>query len=428
MVRFSWVNPKFEFLTRYMMRARTGRTIIAINNSGRAEHAGCEQRWAWRAVHGLEPQTEARPLALGRAMHTGLALAYTKAEEPDREEGFRALRKELVRWAMDETNPDDWPKTSEIVEQASSLATRAMTRWWDGDRANVEIVGVELPFRLPLPIPGRVTKRGKPRVSMADATGVLDLVIRDRATGVFYVVDWKSWGGADRNKYTHELQWENARIGYVWALSSALAAFREDAAVGRASLDEMQAVFGTGGHLSFNAGRVAQSMTYRVIRKKAPVPPALNQHKPCKGAGCLSCGGTGKGEVSKVVSDTTADAYRALATTHPHIPPDSYKDHIAVLESKGAAFEWGAEVPVSPEQTDNWLRELYIAGTRMRSSENATEFLRNRRACFPLAGHPCPYRGLCEEDTEANRSAFRRSGAPLNAETETDDDDEIVPF
>lgn len=404
----TWVNQDYAALIDALDQGRPWANVIS--NSRRNRYAECEQSWAYQDLQGLQPVTDPIPLRLGRIFHAALAMAYQHLADPDHTRGLAAVHQELIRWAFEQveksTRPDAWGEIQPLVEQAREMSERTVRRWWQHDRDHLEVVATEIPFRMPLPMPtahrrsyasASKRSRGYTGLSHWDFVGVIDLIVRVKTgptAGTFHVIDHKSWGGSDAQRYQHDLLWEQARVGYAWAVQRAL-----DTVTAKAG-DQLPLCPSGMGH-------VASSMIYNVCRKKPPAEPALNQHRSCKGAGCPSCNNTGKGAISKKVSDTRPDAYRRLAQTHPHIDPADYQEHIEALTARGEVFNYRVEVAVSREHHRNWVDETYEATRRLSEGAKRDRHLRNRRQCAPLAGRPCVFRGLCDEDTPEARSAFR---------------------
>lgn len=400
-----YVNPPDQPLVRVLWRGREWANVLTY--SRRNSFTSCAQRWAYFDLDGLRPPTEPVPLTLGKLVHRGLAAAYARLNDSTNiTECVKAAAAEIALWAFQNASDGmDPQKVQELGDFAAHLCERTVRRYYEHDRQELEVVAIEVPWRAPLPMPGGRT------LSRWDLAGVIDLVARFRTgpmAGHLQVFDHKTWAGSSnsRDRYASDLNADTQRIGYCWGVQGALDALGLD-----------------GKRLT------AHGVCYNVVRKREIREPALNQCPKCKGAGCPVCHQTGKGTVSKTVTDTTPDAYYALRVTHPHIDPADYQAHIDALAARPESFNFREHLWCDPADYPRWLAECYDVSRQMSESVARHRFLRNRRECVPLAGSPCSFRAICQEDCEASRSPFRHVvpvGLKGAAEMRVDEPDEDV--
>lgn len=437
--RATYVNPRYTALADALMRPRDWANVISY--SVRNDFTGCNQRWAWRYIFGLFPKVTPRALEMGDLVHRGLGAAYRHLDDPDPGRGPREADAELTAWIFQRVQDANVPieEASETVQVARHYVQRTLAKFWQNDRQTYELVGVELTWRRPLPMPGKV-RRSRRDLSRWDATGALDLILRVKAgpeAGQYVLLDWKTWAGTPgRDRYLLGLQTDTQRTAYTWALQLTLDELYADNHIGNADL----ALANTGRRALVNG------MLYSVVRKKVVGEPKTTQCPSCKGeapkmTACAKCNRTGVGGISKAPCDTLPDRYRALIAQYPHVDPAPVQPIIDALTIKGDTFQFREHLWVDPATFPAWIEETYEAAHQMAASVNRGRWTRNRRECSPLAGSPCAYRGLCEQDSPDVRGVFdRREPAGLKkayevagSDTEADiasdgGDDVTIPF
>mgnify|MGYP003642654046 CR=1 FL=1 len=423
-----YVNPNYEWLANALYRPRV--KARTISNSRRGGFASCQQRWAWRYQEGLVPKTTALPLRRGSLVHLALAVAYQKLEDPDPAAGYAAMEAVISAWALGQAQQAqlsglyvDWREVEELAQLCRTLAHRTLDRYWESDRAQYTLVGTEIPVRLPIRNP-----YGKRGMSRWDFTGKIDMILLEKATNELHVFDHKTWSGSEGGKAKYEagLMLSPQRIGYMWALIQGTAS---------QSCNWIE----TEGQAALY---VNPSVTFNTIRTKVPSVPKLLQHRTCKGGGCHQCGDTGSMGVGKTVSDTSVDAYRLLAKTHPHIDAAQYAHHIKTLEDRGDIFNFRSAAYVDSDSFEMWEREVYDTAVAMAAAFRSGRYVRNRNECTPwTGGKPCSYRVLCDTEEQSVRQLFDRevpkglTGSNVsaicddaNGAASTDGNDDDLPF
>ena len=127
-----------------------------------------------------------------------------------------------------------------------------------------------------------------------------------------------------------------------------------------------------------------------------------------------------------------------MATTHPHIDPATYADHVQALTARGDVFEFREQVPVEDDAIEGWIGETFTATRHLATAARAKAQLRNRSACVPFVGTRCPWRGLCEDGSilpafarttpKGLRGSSTDPAARPEAEADDGDGEFQVPF
>lgn len=249
---------------------------------------------------------------------------------------------------------------------------------WRDDFARYEVLAVEKSFALP------VTNPASERASRYfDQAGVIDLVVRDRATGLVYVIDHKT-----------------SASGMVADL---LALLRFDF---QASLypDAWERISGE---------RPAGFIANVLVKRRAPKPPRVIRAKskadacPC-GAPLITDAKTGKPVPHALSRDksqsTTGALYRAALREHG-LSEESYAELLAVFDAAPPERYVREGVSRTPEQVAAWRTELYEASRDIRTGR----VYANPR---PSECPRCPYLPLCTSDTPEARSLYRVAEIP----------------
>lgn len=166
------------------------RNILHLSFSQLNTYLTCSQRYYFRYVAGLPPETVASALLLGSSLHAALARFYEgirtgQAENPCDLLAF--FRDDLVRRLATASAPvqysADAPNAQDLMEQGQQLLTTFLDEASPG-LVGLEIVAVELPLAVPL-----VDQQGLPMD--IQLVGVIDLLLRD-PNGNLIAVDHKT--------------------------------------------------------------------------------------------------------------------------------------------------------------------------------------------------------------------------------------------
>lgn len=150
----------------------------------------CSQRYYFRYVAGLPPETVASALLLGSSLHSTLARFYDRLRAGQAEDAAALMaffRDDLVRRLAIASAPvqysADAPTAQDLMEQGQQLLTTFLNDASPG-LAGLEIVSVELPLSVPL-----VDEQGLPMD--IQLVGVIDLLLKD-TQGNLVAVDHKT--------------------------------------------------------------------------------------------------------------------------------------------------------------------------------------------------------------------------------------------
>lgn len=150
----------------------------------------CSQRYYFRYVAGLPPETVASALLLGSSLHSTLARFYDRLRAGQAEDAAALMaffRDDLARRLATASAPvqysADAPTAHELMEQGQQLLTTFLNDASPG-LAGLEIVSVELPLSVTL-----VDQQGLPMD--IQLVGVIDLLLKD-TQGNLVAVDHKT--------------------------------------------------------------------------------------------------------------------------------------------------------------------------------------------------------------------------------------------
>jgi hypothetical protein len=145
-----------------------------------ADYMRCQKYFEWRYVHKLVPKYPATALLFGRAIHEVLAWWYQRNNGPYLEGDICIMFKRIMAQYKDEFSEEEW-YNEKVIDGTAMLTKFVDTAHYN----NWEPLAVEAPFEIMIPTTPS---------SSAKLTGRLDLVVRDRCSGLIYVVDHKTTG------------------------------------------------------------------------------------------------------------------------------------------------------------------------------------------------------------------------------------------
>jgi len=150
----------------------------------------CSQRYYFRYVAGLPPETVASALILGSSLHAALARFYDRLRAGQAEDAAALMaffRDDLARRLAAASAPvqysADTPTALDLLEQGQGLLATFLDEASPG-LVGLEIVSVELPLSVPL-----VDEQGLPMD--IQLVGVIDLLLKD-TQGNLVAVDHKT--------------------------------------------------------------------------------------------------------------------------------------------------------------------------------------------------------------------------------------------
>lgn len=146
-----------------------------IRTSERLELAKCPQAWEWAYVDRIKPVTAAPALRFGTLIHSALEAFYLRGLKrgPKPAETFEILYAQELKTQ----NVMGWYDEDGSWHEAGQLGVEMLNGYYDmyGDDNRWFVLAQEIPFHMPVYHP--VSKR-----LLFTYVGVIDLVVRDRAT------------------------------------------------------------------------------------------------------------------------------------------------------------------------------------------------------------------------------------------------------
>lgn len=359
-------------------------SLRIVTNSERTTSA-CERKWAYRYVEGIVPKGWGpAPLRQGTLVHHLLGAWYREGM-PDDVAGWREAiidpwlqgeHSSLEQQALDEDGVFDaerWAESVEIADEAWGMFRHYVLEYGAHDRAAWEVLGVGLQAARFLGDPrtrsrflvdegGRIWVQG----------GETDLLVRERDTGLTWIVEHKTTQETKLDSYCRKLLLDPQIRGYAWAIHDPIA-----------SLSDVKTPIDVAGVL------------YNVLRKAVPrEPEPLKPRKEGDPSPGLS-------RDKRIV--TTAAVYRAAIQRHG-FNPDNYLDILQELERK--RFFARERVFLSPRELRDWHDDAaWWAIGRMRE-ERAPYHPRQVSVCQGVAPQPCAYASICLEDGAQSRASY----------------------
>lgn len=363
--------------------------LRVITNSERSSLM-CPRRWAFRYVDGLTTSDNPAPLRMGSLWHLCLAAYYRSLQAGAPLDAGQIEAAVIAPWLEQRraavaalVDVDRDALVQEDVDHAALCAgmLRGYVQAWAQDQRTWEIVAVEAQAsrvvpRTPgeeMPLRDRTTVGTVRKTRTWQYAGAMDVVVRNRADGRYWLVEHKTTSEVDLDRYLRKLNFDPQIRGYGWIMLDP--SINSDAAVRDLGKTRLAGVI------------------YNVARKKLPaVPPLL------KGGSALS----------KARIDTTRDAYMGEIAKHG-FNPDDYTDVLDGLT--GRVFFAREAYPFTEPELDAFTHDVVNLARAIQREEAQPYHLRQTAVCTGPAALPCPYQGsICLEDGPMARRAFTVMG------------------
>lgn len=377
------------------MKRQPSRLLRILTNSERTSSA-CARRWWWRYHLGFSGFDSPAPLRQGSLVHRMLAAWYWSGMVLTIDELARDVvgpwqaerRAHVIANLPERDIGDRLAEDMEIAQTALGLVGHYLLHWGDRDRAAWEVIAVEASFARGIPHP----KTGKPIVVMSPDGkrktwvhgGQVDLLIRDRTTGLYWFVEHKTMADEDFEGYFRKLHLDTQVRGYAWAL--------------RAPIDIGSDMFSA----TITAPVAVVGVIYNAIRKAVPRVPPLLKPKPAtrNNPHPVSEG------LSRAKIDTTRDMYLATILANG-FDPGAYADILADLESK--RFFGRQHYPITDRELDGWIVDhaRWALETAARTKLPIDEPPPMQTSLCNDFHRRCEFASLCIEDGLENRRSFR---------------------
>lgn len=374
-------------------------TAVVLSNSRRGSVTGCKYRFFLEQILGLRREQVAAPLRLGTLWHEYMRRGLMTAD---------------WSWAQEVLEDPEIQQDEEVGPLVLGMARTAAPKIQDFMR-DYDVEALEVPFflritrspRNPLGFKVQLVERPTPETLQQERgfvlyySGQMDAILRDKVTRHLWVWEHKTTSTSEQSKFERDMEASFQVYGYMLAAQAMY------------PLDEVCGVL------------------FDAARKKLPGTPKLNQCKWCKGTGeqmakvkdagvtvqisqiCEVCEGSGKGQFSSSVIETTADMLDEALENAPHLRKEQYAEW-----RDGAYREWRAEClrtsrpfwfvyhkAVRWEQIKAWLEDTWQVARQYNAMKKAKEEREFCRHLDSMQCGRCAMRPLCLDGTDWDRSS-----------------------
>ena len=364
-------------------------TLRVITNSERSRFA-CEREWAYRYLDGLSRDLEAAPLRTGGLWHDCQQYLYEGALWQGSNLDAHALtyRDVIAPWIekqaerVSEAEPEiaeRWNR--ETVEQAglvTALLRGYLHVWGDSDRETFEVIAVEPQFARALTHPGTGVQI-EDVVKVKDKLlrrpwfygGGADRILRDKRTGLLWLLELKTTAARDLQRYLTKLDVDQQTRGYAWALRGVT----------------------TGDVPSMEVAGVI----YDVVRKKVPTVPKVLK----------------SGKISKDKRiDTTRDVYETAVVAAGQDPAE-YADFTETLPGWESFFA-RTHLPFSETDLVDFHADAYATALLIKDAQERDYHPRQVAVCQGgAAPRGCTFSEICQpgcDTPQARAMSYRVQG------------------
>jgi len=341
-------------------------TLRVLTNSERGTFA-CQRRWRFKYLDGLTTKDSSAPLRQGSLGHECIATWYrsggTKGAQEIAEMVIAPWLERRTEWA--ESNLTDPADSIQEDLEIAALTLGILGGYIDEFRKDFEkyeIILIE--GQIARSIPGlksatlydMPTLNGRRKRRDWVFGGALDGLLRDRETGLYWILEHKHTVETDLERYCRKLDWDPQTPGYGWALQDPHPA---------ADIKEPITVSG---------------VLYNVMRKKLPQIPKT-----------LKAGGTSKA----AACDTTYDVFLQTLLARGE-DPDDFRDLLEKLRFR--KFFHREHHPFLPIEFDRFGEELANQAQAIKiASRDGHHHLRQFSVCTGFQGIRCEFAGICQE-------------------------------
>ena len=318
----------------------------------------CRQKWWLQYGCGLASKTSSDAMHTGSIAHKGIAVLYASMKVGLAKEPALALALQMV--AESSATDTDFTTSEGVGDTADDLVVRYADAFYERDAIQYEVIYVEQPFQLPI----RWSENGKRKtVPGARFIGAADVVLRDRVTGEYVVMEHKTTG-SDATSFDARFEVDPQTPGYVWASAAML----DPAPVSQ-------------------FGRVV----INAIRRGGPKQPKVNLD----------------GKVSTAACDTTHGIYQAALDEQVNvrgIPVTDKQVEVVtalprILDKWTCRHEW----KYSAAELERWRSELIADARLLRQARSGKlAHTRNGSSCANPWNPRCDMRDACVMGPDRN--------------------------
>ena len=357
-----------------------GNQLRVLTNSERGTFA-CQRRWRFKYLDGLTTKDASAPLRQGSLGNECIATWYRSGGqmtvddiadqviEPWLERRQEWIESHLGRDEADEAHQED----VDIAKLTFGILCGYVEEY-DADFDRYEVLLIEGQVARAIPDNRKVGKLlsdlplidGKRRKRSWVFGGAVDGLLRDRETGLYWLLEHKHTSETDLERYCSKLDWDPQSPGYGWALANPHPA---------ADLQEPIKVAG---------------VLYNVMRKKLPAEPKQKKD----------------GTTSKAACDTTYEVFLNTLLDRGE-NPDDFRDRLDQLRER--RFFYRQQHPSLEAEFDRFEHELgHQAQAIKQASHPKHHHLRQFSVCTGFQGIRCEFRHVCHEyDGDWHGHGFR---------------------
>jgi hypothetical protein len=362
--------------------------VRPVTNSERSCFA-CERKWGFSYLDGLTSFDAAAPLRGGGLWHLCMAANYRSLGKLSPQELPMAIatqvidpwleqREHFVEQRFDDTSLvlQRQAEDKELAQLFGMMFTGYARYWTAADIERFEVIAVEPEFARAIPHPFKPGKWIEDRPVLKSQrrrrrwvfAGAVDLVVRDKLTGLIWIVEHKTTAERNLDAYARKLHWDPQVRGYAWALSNPIPEL--------STIKEPLEIAG---------------VLYNVARKKAPAMP-----EPIKDGSRLS----------KAQTDTTVDVYKAAIMKHGFDVGD-YEEMLRSLPGWEAFFSRDT-YPLTERELRDFEVDLAHQALMMKERSQADYHPRQVQVCTGgVKALGCDFSDICIEDGNIARARFR---------------------
>ncbi len=364
-----------------------------ITNSERGTF-GCQRRWAFRYLDGLTTDGSAA-LRLGGLWHLCLASWYrslcTMTVADIAEHVIAPWEESRADWYSKHPNDEREEEDVGLVALTKGMLAGYLALYaHDAERWEVVAVEPQVARWLVHPVTGkpirdRIMHRGKLTHRRWGYAGAMDIVVRKRTDGTFWIVEHKTTKDSDLWQYMRKLDLEPQTKLYAWALA--------DPIVNTCS--------------PFTEPIQISGVIYNAARSKLPSVPDVVKD------------GT---RFSKSPCDTTRDVFLAEIERRG-FDKAAYADVLDALAPR--IFFHREEFAFTEAMIADFAADMHAHALQMVDAERAEVHPRQTSVCIGKHAFRCDYAAVCLTDGPFMRKAFNVSTV-RHAELTGDFADEYV--
>lgn len=301
----------------------------------------CRRLWDWQSMmrQGLQPAEMPAPLFLGQGVHVALDAYYSVAPEERKPyialQAFNEWKDKRVE-RMVETGGSLWQSEQEMVDDMTELGQGMLLHYclWAKKRdERYDFLATEQKFRIPMPMTSTkdYSSRAYPMSGLLKYAGRFDGVVRDRETGLVYLLEFKTSRSLHNMRYTYRGMQGTA---YVWAASQLISDLTDGEVTDRVS-----------------------GIMYRVLLKKLPDGP-----RP------LVNGGYSQAKSQKTSFVFFKHCLDKIAEREERNPKELYRENeniLRYLHDIDNEFFDETILERTPQQIESTMRALYLLGRQM---------------------------------------------------------------